>query len=133
VIITNPIDIIKKMFAEWKEICVDDETFSLKELKLIFLSSEIVGLTTHDYDLDKELGEMILETMIHIKNRTNFDYIEDNYRKYIISCNFIINWLNWGASIRGAWFDPDGEIETPYGVIATTEEFMGDLIDFLSN
>jgi hypothetical protein len=133
VIITNPIDIIKKMFAEWREICVDDETFSLKELKLIFLSSEIVGLTTYDYDMDKELGEMILETMIHIKNRTNFDYIEDNYRKYIISCNFIINWLNWGDSIRGAWFDPDGEIETPYGVIATTEEFMGELIDFLSN
>ena len=96
-IITNPIDIIKKMFAEWKEICVDDETFSLKELKLIFLSSEIVGLTTYDYDLDKELGEMILETMTHIKNRTNFDYIEDNYRKYIISCNFIINLAELGG------------------------------------
>jgi len=25
------------MFAEWKEICVDDETFSLKELKLVLL------------------------------------------------------------------------------------------------
>ena len=49
---------------------------------------------------------MVLEALIHIKNRTTFKYIEH----YILSCNFIENWITWGTSIRRAWFDHSAKI-----------------------
>ena len=86
---------------------------------------------------------MILDTMIQIKNRTTFEYIKDkeNYRKFILSCIFIEDWLEWGTSIRGTWFNAgDGKIVTDEALsnvdyeedgIMITDKFMEWFIDWL--
>lgn len=138
--------VIKSLFESWKSFgrFEDiDQKYSSKEVKLIFLSDGLLGITTYDSSLDIEFGSMVLETMIQIKNRTTFEYIEDkeNYRKFIISCNFLEGWLDWGSSIRGAWFDYYGGKFTPDVSLSNTgydkdyielsEEFINWLIDFL--
>lgn len=147
----NSKEAIEKLYNIWKDQQNDcfckgdslDNYFTKKEQKCMFLSSGIVGITTYDGGLDKDIGEDILETLVQINNRTTFDYIKDeiNYKKHIICCNFIEDWLDWGTSIRGAWFNTaDGKIE-PYeylrntgykfSSIDITNEFMDWFVDWL--
>lgn len=145
----NEKEAIEKLFDWWKEsydINEDiDDYFDLKQQKQIFLSNVIIGLTTYDYDLDLKFGKIILETLNAIQNRKTFEYIRDesNYEKYIISCNFIKDWLDWGSSIRGAWFDfygaklvPDeclSNVGYDKEYIRLNEGFMTWLIEFLQS
>lgn len=116
--------------------------FTQKEQKCMFLSSGVVGLTTYDGNLDMELGQELLEILIQIRDKTTFDYIEDkqNYKRYVICCNFIEDWLEWGTSIRGAWFRIGGKIETHEYLgnigfdsdsITITSDFMNWFIEWL--
>jgi hypothetical protein len=88
---------------------------------------------------------MILDTLIQIKNGTTFEYIKNknNYKNYILSCNFILDWLDWGTSIRGAWFNTVSGRITPYECLSDigynkdyidiTKDFINWFINFLSN
>jgi len=147
----NSKEAIVKLFEQWQEYTNEqfpdneslDTYFSKQEKKCIFLSSAIIGITTYDDELSKEYGKMILDTLIQIKNRTTFEYIKDkeNYRKFILSCNFIQNWIEWGTSIRGAWFNtgdgkivPDeylGNIGYKEDHIVITDDFMNWFVDWL--
>jgi hypothetical protein len=84
-----------------------DEKISDADLKMMFLSSIIVGLTTYDDEIDIIIGNEIYEVMKIIYERKNFKYIsnQNNYIKYIKTINYFKEWLDWGTSIRGAWFD----------------------------
>jgi hypothetical protein len=144
---------IIKLYEKWikyeNDSYTENETldtyFSEQGKKCIFLSSAIVGIITDDDDLSAEFGKMILDTLVQIKNRTTFEYIKDeiNHKNFILSCNFIRSWLEWGTSIRGAWFNtPDGEIITAESFsninyeeesIKITDDFMNWFIDWLSN
>ena len=138
-------DIILAMWNKWQSWESEslDHYHTKLEQKLIFLSSEILGLTTYDTGLDVEFGSMVLETMKHIQNRTTFEYIEDeeNYKKYIMSVNLIVEWLDWGTSIRGAWFNEyNGRIKPDFSLaninhdkdyVDITEGFMEWFISFL--
>jgi len=139
----------RKLYDQWQEYTNEtfpdneslDTYFTIQEKKCIFLSSAIVGITTYDDELSKEYGKMILDTLIQIKNRTIFEYIKDkeNYKNFIFSCNFIKDWLEWGISIRGAWFNTgDGKIVPDEALsnvgyeedsIRITDEFMEWFID----
>jgi len=140
----NSKEAIEKLYKQWQEYTNEqfpdneslDTYFSHQEKKCIFLSSAIIGITTYDDELSKEFGEMILETLIQIKNRTTFEYIKDkeNYREYILSCNYIQDWIEWGTSIRGAWFNTgDGKIvPSEYlGNIGYEDEFIIITDDFM--
>jgi len=147
----NPKEAIKKLYNQWHEYTnetfPDNESlntyFSQQEKKCIFLSSAIIGITTYDDELSKEFGKMILDTLIQIKNRTTFEYIKnkENYKNFILSCNFIQDWLEWGTSIRGAWFNVgDGKIVTYEALsnvsyeedgIRITDEFMEWFVEWL--
>jgi len=79
---------------------------------------------------------MILDTLIKIKNRTTFEYIKnkENYKNFILSCNFIQDWLEWGTSIRGAWFNTgDGKIvlDEALSNVGYEEEFIRIDDDFM--
>lgn len=131
------------LYKCWREF-EDDRLQNTPEttVRLMFLSNGVVGLNTYDDALDYEYGKMIHDTMIQIKEGTTFEYIKnpDDYRKYITSCNFIDGWIDWGTSIRGAFFAHDGRIipshplmNTDYGsdYIETDREFMGWFVEWL--
>lgn len=139
-------EIILAMWNKWQEWDGEelDRYFSKKDQKLVFLSEQILGLTTYDSGLDLELGKMVFEAMKQIQNMTTFDFIKDetNYRNYIISVNLIYDWLEWGTSIRGAWFNeyggkikPDEAMLSNVGhdkdYLSITKGFMPWFIDFL--
>lgn len=69
----------------------------------------IMGLTTYDSGLNKEFAISIIEVINVIFERKTFEYIDDyhNYKKYILVAQILNQkgWLEWGTSIRGAWFD----------------------------
>lgn len=134
-------EIIKKLYEVWQKDVDINNDFSTEERKCIFLSEAVVGIETYDIELSLEFGKMILEVLIQIKKRTTFEYIKDKecYKKYILTCNLIKDWLTWGTSIRGAWFggriDPhDSLMNIGYyeDYIEVTEDFMNWFVDWLS-
>lgn len=75
-----------------------------------WVSSEIFELTTYDSSLDKLFVEKICEVCKQINDRKVFEYIKisrENYITYIVVCQLLKDkgWINWGSSIRGAFFD----------------------------
>lgn len=77
-------------------------------------------------------AQKAVEVCEAISNSKTFDYISaaDNYKWYLLMCNmpFFNDKLNWGGSIRGAWWDHDEEIIlTNIGLWETEEQFTIDL------
>jgi hypothetical protein len=74
-----------------------------------FLASHVFGFTTYDGQADELFVGRALEVCAAISDGTTFSYIEDpdRYWWYLIMVNmpFFADRLNWGASIRGAWWD----------------------------
>lgn len=79
--------------------------------RLEYLADYIFGFTTYDSGMSKLLAGKALEVCAAICNKQTFAYIEnaDNYQWYIIMCNmpFFAGRLDWGTSIRGAWWSLD--------------------------
>jgi hypothetical protein len=77
--------------------------------RLAYLSSHIFEFTTYDGKLAEEFARKALEVCRAISERKTFEYIADpaNYRWFLLMCNmpFFSLRLNWGTSIRGAWWD----------------------------
>lgn len=77
--------------------------------KYEWAANEVFELTTYDGSLDELFVKKIIEVLKVIFNRTSFDYIkeESNYITYILVCQLLerFNWIDWGTSIRGAWFE----------------------------
>ena len=137
-------EVVKKSFEDFSNFYSYNEiTDDLVEQKMIYLSRDIIGYITYDFGLDIEIGYNILEVLKIIRDRNNFEYIEDKdkYKNYIFVANLIKSWLDWGSSIRGAWFDfYDGKMiysETLCNIgcdedfIRLDEEFINWFIDWL--
>lgn len=81
--------------------------------KIEFVGNEIFDLTCYDSEVDEMLGSKMLEVIECILNNKTFDYQQtsrQNYINYLIMVNmpFMKDKLNWGTSIRGAFFDEHG-------------------------
>jgi len=141
------IELIRKVYEMWKEIDEDGYVeFTEAQRRLMFLSDAIMGLTTYDCSMDIEFGQMFVDTMEVIKNKTTYKYIEDpeNYKKYIVSCDRLDDCIEWGTSIRGAWFNyysgkiiPDFHLPNIEGYTETfikiDEPFITWFIKFIKN
>ena len=79
------------------------------ETRLAFLSESIFEFTTYDGEMDAFFGRKAVEVCAAINNHQTFEYIEDgdNYTWFLVMCNmpFFAERLEWGTSIRGAWWD----------------------------
>ena len=78
--------------------------------KYEWAASEIFGLATYDGNLSKLFVERICDVCKYIAAGKTFEFInmsEENYITFILVCQVLYkkNWINWGTSIRGAWFD----------------------------
>lgn len=73
-----------------------------------FLAEYIFNFTTYDSEMSDLFGRKAVEICIAITKKTTFKYIEDkeNYQFYLLMLNmpFFSKRIEWGASIRGAWW-----------------------------
>jgi len=81
------------------------------ETRLEYLSEHIFNFTTYDGEIAELFACKAMEVCKAISDGTTFDYIKDaeQYQWYIVMCNmpFFADKLDWGTSIRGAWWgDP---------------------------
>lgn len=83
--------------------------------RLAFLGEQIFDFTTYDSGISELFAKKAIEVCDSINKRTTFDYIKDqeNYIWFLLMCNmpFFACRLEWGASIRGAWWDA-GRLES---------------------
>ncbi len=101
----NYLLVLNERYEEIKEIKEEQELDRYE-----FLAEYIFGFTTYDSEKSELFGRKALEFCQVIANRTNFEYIEEsdeNYTWYLIMANseLFSRYLNWGTSIRGAWWD----------------------------
>lgn len=99
------------------------------ESKFEYLGDYIFDFTTYDDEISSLFAQKAIEVCAAINNRTTFQYIEDkeNYKWYLLMCNmpFFVNKLEWGTSIRGAWWGgrPGKQIEfTSCGLFMEDEQ-----------
>lgn len=76
--------------------------------RLEYLSDYIFDFTTYDGGMAELFARKALEVCAAINDRRTFDYIkdEDGHRWYLLMVNmpFFAGRLDWGTSIRGAWW-----------------------------
>ena len=84
--------------------------------KYDWAASRVFDLTTYDSSLDELFVKKIIEVCKAILEGRTFEYIRDGsrYVTYILVCQLLeqLHWIEWGTSIRGAWFE---ECHMEYG------------------
>jgi hypothetical protein len=77
--------------------------------RLEFLADYIFDFTTYDTDMGELFARKAIEVCAAINDGKTFDYIKDadNYRWFLLMVNmpFFARRLEWGTSVRGAWWD----------------------------
>ena len=108
------------------------------DTKMEYLGSVIFDFTTYDGAIDVLFAERMIPVLKCILNRTTFEYQKDEKQNinYLTMVNmpFLIDKLDWGGSIRGAWFDNWQEYEIDCGRIEIKKQeleiFITDLIEW---
>lgn len=83
-----------------------------------YLAEFLFDFTTYDDGMSYRFGKMAVETCRAITERKTFDFIKEcdaNYMGYLTMVNmpFFADKIEWGTSIRGAWWciDPCYDLE----------------------
>ena len=100
---------LEELYQSSKEIeCPPDN-------KLMFLGSNIFKFTTYDGAVDELFAKKMIEVIDCILNKKTSEYHkygenQANYLNYLTMVNmpFLADKLEWGTSIRWAWFDEYG-------------------------
>jgi len=129
------IKILDENYKFWQEMDCPPES------KMEYAGSVIFDFTTYDSLVDSTFATLMLEVVGCILNRTATKYMnnEDCYLNYLIMVNmpFLTDKLEWGGSIRGAWFNDYQEYEIDCGRIEIKEKeltvFIADLIEWCSD
>ena len=120
----NYLELLKESYEEEKE--RDNELDPYE-----YLADHIFDFTTYDGEAANRMGEVALSVCLAITDRSTFDYIENkvNYANYLNCVNlvFFMGKLEWGTSIRGAWWDLHGNKEfelNSYGLYKDGEQVL---------
>ena len=104
----NYLKMLKESYQEYKGNCFDCEPPS----KLNFISTQVFLIWTYDDCMDEKMGLEFLKVCDVITKGDNFLFIDTsggNYELYLrtVSYPFFEGKLEWGNSIRGAWWVHD--------------------------
>jgi len=106
-------DYLKLLQESYKETADNRNDPPLEKLE--FLADDIFGFTTYESMVSSMLAQKALEVCKAISDKKTFDYIasEEGNLWYLVMVNmpFFENRLEWGTSIRGAWWDLWGDKE----------------------
>lgn len=113
------------------------------ENKYDWCANYVFMLFTYDEELAEIFIKKIFEVCKAILERKTFEFIKESdekYRQFIIVCNLLcrFEWINWGTSIRGAWFEKHRSnqkpiIEGDLGTVCFSEENLRLLIEFVES
>ena len=92
---------------------LDDDFLDAKYFlnsKSEYLAEVVFELAVYDESICEKLATKILDVIESILEGKTFQYIqlsEKHYEDFILLCNipFLAEKIEWGTSIRGAWFD----------------------------
>lgn len=91
----------KSDYEDYASICEGNTKYG-------WVASNVFDLATYDSSLDELFVKKIIEVCKVILDGLTYEYIHsnDNYIIYILVCQLLdkLNWIEWGTSIRGAWF-----------------------------
>ncbi len=77
--------------------------------KLAYLADEIFDFTTYDDSMSELFAAKAIEVCVAISDQRTFEYIatEEGNLWYLLMVNmpFFVDKIEWGTSIRGAWWD----------------------------
>lgn len=99
---------VREIFkSDWEKYC---NFRPFKVTKYEWLSENVFELTTYDSSISELFGKKIVEVCRAILDRNTFKYIEkgeNEYVTHILVCQVLEQfcWIEWGTSIRGAWFE----------------------------
>jgi len=120
-------DYLKLLQESYRETAENRDDPTLEKLE--FLAEGIFGFTTYENVVSSTMAQKALEVCKAISDKKTFDYIasEEGNLWYLVMVNmpFFENRLNWGTSIRGAWWDLWGNKEF---TIESCELFGGEQI-----
>lgn len=102
-------DYLKLLQDDFKSYTDEQESPAVSRLE--YLSENIFQFFTYDSSTNELFAKKAIEVCQAITNRKTFEYIEDRqqYLWYLMLCHvpFFAKRINWGSSIRGAWWDFD--------------------------
>jgi len=114
----NFIEILEKEYQEQKEYneCLGS--------RLDFIGETIFNFTMYDGDASERFALKMIEVIESLINRTTFEYQKENYDNYLTMVNmpFLVDKLEWGGSIRGAWLDYSKEYTISYDIKIEKDE-----------
>lgn len=88
--------------------------------RLEFLADYIFDFTTYDTEMGELFARKAIEVCAAVNEGKTFDYIKDadNYRWFLLMVNmpFFAGRLEWGTSVRGAWWDYDAQTLESCGI-----------------
>lgn len=89
--------------------------------RIQFLAREVFNLTTYESDFDELIGQEIFDVCMAITHKRNFDFVKDDEArgKYLrcVNMQFFKNRLDWGTSIRSAWWSHGGQVLETCGLM----------------
>jgi hypothetical protein len=91
----------------------ESKSYAGCETQIDFVGDVIFEFTTYDSNINELFTRKMIEVLKCILEKSNFQYqdaSEGNYLNYLTMVNmpFLADKLEWGSSIRGAWFDEYG-------------------------
>ena len=122
-------DYLKLLKESYKETAENRDDPTLEKFE--FLAYDIFGFTTYENIVSSMLAQKALEVCKAISDKKTFDYIasEEGNLWYLVMVNmpFFENRLEWGTSIRGAWWDLWGDKEftiESFGLFSDGEQIL---------
>lgn len=103
----------KKILEEKYQEALTDTCCSPPNSKLEWIGDVVFDFTTYDGNMSAKFAGNMIDVIECILNGETFEYInksEVHYITYLLMINmpFLKGKLEWGTSIRGAWFDEYG-------------------------
>lgn len=107
-----------------------------KHSRLSYISDHIFGFVTYDDSKGEMFARKAIEVCAAISERTTYEYIENkaNYTWFLLMLNmpFFSSKIDWGCSIRGAFWDSYDKIELESCGLWDGDEQLSDPIKFCS-
>jgi hypothetical protein len=123
------IELLNNNYKEAKDLECSPET------KMEYAGSYVFDFTTYDSEMDILFAKNMIDVLKCILNEETFEYQKEQYINYLTMVNmpFLTDKLEWGGSIRGAWFDNWQEYEVD-GIKIEKQElelFIAQLIEWV--